>query len=92
MVEVFKTDVTDRDHATILVEAIHKHFPAYTANFDLADCDNILRIQSTNGPVLVPSLIGLLNELGCRAEVLPDEIPVISQLRKYALSRKPAYL
>ena len=92
MVEVFKTDVMNRDHAAILVKIIHKHFPCYTANFDLADCDNILRIQSTNGQIQAASLIDLLNEFGFRAEILADEIPVISQLRKYALSRKPAYL
>jgi hypothetical protein len=75
MVEVFKTDVNHRMHANMLVEQIHKTFSGYKANFDLEDCDRILRVKSATGSVESCRLIQLLNERGFRAEVLPDIVP-----------------
>ena len=75
MVEVFKTDVNHRTHANMLVEQIHKAFTGYKANFDLDDCDRILRVKSFNGAVESRGLIELFRTLGFRAEVLPDIIP-----------------
>ncbi len=46
MVEVFKTNVEDSSHADLLIEQIHKTYTHYTANFDLEDCDKILRVES----------------------------------------------
>ena len=48
MVEVFKTNVKDRDQAKMLIDQIQKTFTDFTANFDLEDCDKILRVKSTN--------------------------------------------
>ena len=75
MVEVFKTNVDDRDHANMLIERIHNSFGSYQANFDLQDCDKILRVKSLTGFVLSSLLIDLLNNYGFHAEVLPDETP-----------------
>lgn len=75
MVEVFKTDVNHRMHANMLIEQIHKTFTGYKANFDLEDCDRILRVKSITGAVEARRLIRLLDELGFRAEVLPDSVP-----------------
>ncbi len=75
MVEVFKTDVNQRTHANMLVEQIHKTFSGYKANFDLEDCDRILRVKSYNGVVESSLLIELMRSLGFRAEVLPDIVP-----------------
>ena len=72
MVEVFKTNVDSRDHAMWLVALIHKIFPDYQANFDLEDCDKILRVKCTTSPVCPSSLIRILQDLGFYAEVLPD--------------------
>ena len=74
MIEVFKTDVKDNHHANMLLEKIHSRFSAYTANFDLADCDNILRVKCISGIVEPGLLIDLLSQHGFHAEVLPDEI------------------
>ena len=46
MVEVFKTNVTELADAELLIGELHKAFPFYKVNFDLDDCDNILRIES----------------------------------------------
>ena len=76
-VEVFKTNVRDWDHAKMLMDQIHKTFVDYNANFDLEDCDHILRVTSTTGFVHTSFLIDILKELGCHAEVLPDDFPPI---------------
>jgi len=74
MIEVFKTNVKDNHHANMLLGKIHNRFSAYTANFDLADCDNILRVKCTAGTVEPELLIDLLRQHAFHAEVLPDEI------------------
>lgn len=76
MVEVFKTNVMDRQQAEVLIEQIHQNFPAYNANFDLDDCDKILRIESKNLFIDSVLLIGLLKKHGYEAEILAD-IPFI---------------
>jgi hypothetical protein len=78
MVEVFKTDVTDSDEALILIERIHHSFDGYKANFDLQDCDNILRIYASTGVIHCTAIINFLKNLGCHAEILPDVIPALS--------------
>ena len=73
IVEVFKTNVIDPGHASMLVEQIHKSFRDYKANFDLEDCDNILRVMTADGFIRASCLINLLNHLGFEAEVLPED-------------------
>ena len=71
MVEVFKTNVTCKEQSRILVENIHNHFPGYKANFDLDDCDRILRIVAEDEQVVITRIINLLNNFGYWAAVLP---------------------
>ena len=73
MVEVFKTNVTDRSCANMLIGQIHNLFIDYKANFDLDDCDNILRVKCITGSIQTSFIIDLLNDHGFHAEVLPDE-------------------
>ena len=80
MVEVFKTNVTDAGHAKTVVDQIHKNFTGYKANFDLQDCDNILRVESKSGMVQSSLLIDLLKDFGFTAEILPDDYPPIVRL------------
>lgn len=72
MVEVFKTNVTARRQARWLLHQIHATFTHYRANFDLDDCDKVLRVESRTGFVSPPGLIALLHQAGFQAEVLPD--------------------
>jgi hypothetical protein len=74
MVEVFKTNVKDQDVADKLIDQIHETFIGYKANFDLQDCDNILRVKCMTGPVEPNLLICFLQQFGCNAEILQDEI------------------
>lgn len=72
MVEVFRTNVKARRHARCLLAQIHARFHGYRANFDLEDCDQILRVESQGEFIQPGSLIRLLQEEGFQAEVLPD--------------------
>jgi hypothetical protein len=45
MVEVFKTDITDINTADKIVQQLQSVFLKAIINFDLEDCDNILRIE-----------------------------------------------
>lgn len=70
IVEVFKTNVNRRRDANRVLEAIHQTFSNHKANFDLEDCDRILRIQCDEGTLCPETLVAFLNDMGCQAEVL----------------------
>jgi hypothetical protein len=74
MVEVFKTNLKDREAANLLVEKIQDHFE-YAANFDLEDCDNILRVECKKGIVESGLLVEFLSRWNCVAQILPDNVP-----------------
>jgi len=46
MVEVFKTNISDKKTATRIAEQLYELFQKCKINFDLDDCDKILRIES----------------------------------------------
>ena len=79
MVEVFKTNIEDPLRAKWLISKIHETFCNYEANFDLDDCDNILRVECSRGLVESQQLICFLEKFGCTAEVLEDEIQLYSE-------------
>jgi hypothetical protein len=72
MVEVFKTNVNDKDLASAMIEMIHKTFDGYRANFDLEDCDRILRIECHQNDIEPSMIITLLNDYGFQAQILDD--------------------
>jgi hypothetical protein len=45
VVEVFKTNVQRKTDARLICQALLKQFPSCLINFDLTDCDKILRIE-----------------------------------------------
>lgn len=68
MVEVFKTDVREINQAARIIRKLRQHLPNSYINFDLEDCDCILRVEAENIPV--QSVINLLNNNGYQCEVL----------------------
>ena len=76
IVEVFRTNVEHPEHAGMLLDEIHAVFPDYLANFDLQDCDKILRVESSSGAVQADQLLALLKRYGFDGEVLSDDKPV----------------
>lgn len=83
MVEVFKTNVTKRGDAAIVIARIHKVFIDYKASFDLEDCDKILRVKSAATQMNAYEVIRLLNNMGFQAEILPDEKPSVIEMLLY---------
>lgn len=62
-IEVFKTNATNQT-AVALQALISQNFPRYQINFDLEDCDRVLRVVSLGSPVQILAVIGLAQELG----------------------------
>ena len=45
MIEIFKTNVDTVRQAETILTLLHRHFPSTEINFDLEDCDKILRVK-----------------------------------------------
>ncbi|WP_433765500.1 hypothetical protein [Flavobacterium ginsenosidimutans] len=45
IVEVFKTNVQKESDKDYVIAVIQNQFPDYKINFDLEDCDKILRVE-----------------------------------------------
>ncbi len=80
MIEVYKTDVADKDHACVLINEIHEMFHHCRANFDLDDCDRILRVSGIANESEAYQIISLLKSLGNSAEILPGDDPDSGEL------------
>ena len=68
MVEVFKTDVPAKYFADLIIDELQKHFPAAKINFDLDDCDKILRVEARK--IVVDDIMEQLKQIGFKCEVL----------------------
>ena len=68
MVEIFKTNVTDHPQAEKIIALLKLHFPCYSVNFDLHDCDNILRIKGDT--VRINEIEHLVSNAGFHCSVL----------------------
>jgi hypothetical protein len=75
MIEIFTTTVTNQKDADAILHKIHSAFPGYDANFDLTDCDHILRVSSGGTLICAPTLIAMIKHFGFVAAVLPDVLP-----------------
>ncbi|EMR04766.1 hypothetical protein [Cesiribacter andamanensis] len=66
MIEVFKTDVRQRKKAQKIIGLLLRYFPQNRINFDLEDCDRILRVEGV--PIHPETIIDLLQAEGvyCR--------------------------
>ena len=68
-VEVFRTSVETRTEADRMAALLSKEFPGARINFDLDDCDRILRIETKEG-IPPDVVIALLRDARCAIEVL----------------------
>jgi len=68
MVEVFKTNISKVRQSKLLIRKLLQHFPSSYVNFDLDDCDNILRVEGDN--ICPLKITTLVTELGYQCEVL----------------------
>lgn len=70
MVQVFKTNVQEVDGANAIVQNLKEQFPNSKINFDLEDCDKILRIEGSHIDNKI--IIDVLIIEGFRCEILND--------------------
>jgi len=69
-VEIFKTDVTKECEAAVLISLLLQHLPHCDINFDLEDCDLILRIESAQQEINLPQVIHIMNRQGYTCTLL----------------------
>jgi hypothetical protein len=68
MIEVFKTSINEQGQAERILSALVNSFPRIKPNFDLDDCDHVLRVE---GNEFTPTeIIDLLRTNGHYCELL----------------------
>lgn len=75
MVEVFRTNIETEKDAEFILEQLQIEFTNHKINFDLEDCDNILRIESSETVLDAASVIDKVKGCGFEIEILPNEVP-----------------
>ena len=68
MIEVFKTNVVKQSQAKTVLKILQENFNDFKVNFDLADCDKVLRVQGTS--ISPEEIIKLVKAYGYQCEVL----------------------
>lgn len=69
MVEVFKTDVQKKAQSKMLLCMLSEAFPSFKINFDLSDCDKVLRVEGDDRMEALRIMI-LVKEYGFTCEIL----------------------
>lgn len=62
IVEIFKTNVQEESDRDYIITVIQNQFPDYKINFDLEDCDKILRIEGVD--LQHDNVVDYVNRLG----------------------------
>lgn len=68
VIEIFKTSINSQQAATLVKYVLSDKYPDAKINFDLEDCDRILRIE--NKVICVEEVTAIVNTLGHQCEVL----------------------
>ena len=68
MVESFKTNVQKKAQSKMLLCILSEAFPSFKINFDLSDCDRVLRVEGDNMEPL--RIMILVKEYGFECEIL----------------------
>ena len=76
MIEVFQTDVIEDADARHLVVQLQQAFPDYLINFDLDDCDHILRIKCNQSRIDIGGVTKILSDAGFSARVLLEDATI----------------
>ena len=68
MIEIFKTNVEEIAQAKKMIELLLEHFPGNKINFDLHDCDKILRVEGRS--FMPEKIMTLVIENGFNCKIL----------------------
>ena len=69
MVEVFKTNVQNKIQAKQVIDLLKAAFSGAQINFDLHDCDKILRVEGINS-TYCQTIVSDLASMGFKCEIL----------------------
>lgn len=69
MIEVYKTNVQTRRQANQIMGLLQNRFSKASINFDLQDCDKVLRVEGIK-PTDTTKVINNLIRLGFKCEIL----------------------
>lgn len=70
IVEVFKTNVKSTDVAQFAIQKLKELLPDAKINFDLDDCDHILRIEALHSEIEVDAIVNYAKKMNIQIEVL----------------------
>jgi hypothetical protein len=68
MIEVFQTNVQKVSQAKEIVDLLAQHFPDSKINFDLDDCDKVLRVEGKN--FITGKIMMLVTDYGFTCRIL----------------------
>ena len=68
MVEAFKTNVQKKTQSRMLLCILSEAFPSFKINFDLSDCDKVLRVEGDD--IEAWRIMTLVTEHGFKCEIL----------------------
>jgi hypothetical protein len=72
MVEIFKTNVASKRLANRVLKSLHARMPACSFNFDLDDCDRILRAQCLANKFEAAKIIKIAEEHAVEISLLEE--------------------
>ena len=72
MVEIFKTSVNSKKQANKVLKTLSARLPSYCFNFDLDDCDRILRAQSSHIPIETTTIIQVVKDQDIKISLFED--------------------
>lgn len=73
MIEVYRTNFRKKKHAKKARKKLKQKFPFFKVNFDLEDCDKILRVENSEGKIDNEEVIRLISKLGFDIEPLAED-------------------
>ena len=89
MIEVFKTNVVDPNEAERLSGLLEHSFPGYKVNFDIQDCDHILRVNTFNVITDIDGILKTVAAAGYSAEVLQGDAEFDRTITLFAIYQQP---
>lgn len=68
MIEIFKTSILQQQEAFAVIKTLSDYLPSLKINFDLSDCDKILRVEGQH--FCAQTIIEILKGQGHYCQVL----------------------
>ena len=68
MIEIFKTNIAEKQWAIAVINELEKEFPQLRMNIDLHDCDKVLRVEGSC--IACNEIINLVSDCGFHCSLL----------------------